>query len=183
MINELARYPTRLENVYFANNEQPWIAVFTAVFCFTHLWTDASVQKKQICFVRFSAIIWGNSRGIKNYFCGRTIQNFKWKVAERQTITVQFLFCIFGYFLSLLLSHWSTNPYEIRGTTSSSSLHWDGKRSLNRHNIQLLVIYVWAIFVLKMYEISARNFSVKSTICSSQTFYHLISFLSTFYQP
>ena len=79
--------------------------------------------------------------------------------------------------------YWSTNPYEIRGTTSSSSLHWDGKRSLNRHNIQLLVIYVWAIFVLKMYEISARNFSVKSTICSSQTFYHLISFLSTFYQP
>ena len=32
MINEVARSPTRSENVYFANNEQ----VFTAVFCFTH---------------------------------------------------------------------------------------------------------------------------------------------------
>ena len=36
MINELARFPTRSENVYFANNEQASIAVFTAVFCFTH---------------------------------------------------------------------------------------------------------------------------------------------------
>ena len=36
MINELVRFPTRLENVYFANNEQASIAVFTAVFCFTH---------------------------------------------------------------------------------------------------------------------------------------------------
>ena len=36
MINELARSPTRSENVYFANNEQASIAVFTAVFCFTH---------------------------------------------------------------------------------------------------------------------------------------------------
>ena len=36
MINELAGSPTRLENVYFANNEQASIAVFSAVFCFTH---------------------------------------------------------------------------------------------------------------------------------------------------
>ena len=36
MINELERLPTRSENVYFANNEQASIAVFTAVFCFTH---------------------------------------------------------------------------------------------------------------------------------------------------
>ena len=36
MINELARFPTRSENVYFANNEQALIAVFTAVFYFTH---------------------------------------------------------------------------------------------------------------------------------------------------
>ena len=36
MINEFARFPTRSENVYFANNEQALIAVFTAVFCFTH---------------------------------------------------------------------------------------------------------------------------------------------------
>ena len=36
MINELGRSPTRLENVYFANNEQASIAIFTAVFCFTH---------------------------------------------------------------------------------------------------------------------------------------------------
>ena len=34
MINELAGSPTRSENVYFANNEQASIAVFTAVFCF-----------------------------------------------------------------------------------------------------------------------------------------------------
>ena len=36
MINELLGSPTKLENVYFTNNEQASIAVFTAVFCFTH---------------------------------------------------------------------------------------------------------------------------------------------------
>ena len=36
MINEIARFLTRLENAYFVNNEQASIAVFTAVFCFTH---------------------------------------------------------------------------------------------------------------------------------------------------
>ena len=36
MINELARSPTRLNNFYFVSNEQASIAVFTAVFCFTH---------------------------------------------------------------------------------------------------------------------------------------------------
>ena len=36
MINELGRCPTRTENIYFANDEQASIAVFTAVFCFTH---------------------------------------------------------------------------------------------------------------------------------------------------
>ena len=35
MINELARFPTRSDNVYFSNNEQASIAVFAAVFCFT----------------------------------------------------------------------------------------------------------------------------------------------------
>ena len=37
MVNELARFPTRSDNVYFAYNEQVSIAVFTAVFCFTRL--------------------------------------------------------------------------------------------------------------------------------------------------
>ena len=32
MINELARFPTRAKNVYFADNEQASIRVFTAVF-------------------------------------------------------------------------------------------------------------------------------------------------------
>ena len=36
MINELAVFPAISENVYFANNEQASIAVFTAVFGFTH---------------------------------------------------------------------------------------------------------------------------------------------------
>ena len=36
MVNELALFPTRSENVYFANNEQASIAIFTAVFSFTH---------------------------------------------------------------------------------------------------------------------------------------------------
>ena len=36
MINELASSPTRSENVYFANNEQASIVVFTTLFCFTH---------------------------------------------------------------------------------------------------------------------------------------------------
>ena len=35
MINELARFPARSDNVYFSNNEQASIAVFTAVLCFT----------------------------------------------------------------------------------------------------------------------------------------------------
>ena len=37
MINELSASPTRSENVYFANNKQASISVFTAVFCFTHV--------------------------------------------------------------------------------------------------------------------------------------------------
>ena len=36
MINKLARFLTRSDNVYFANNEQASIAVFTAVF-FLHM--------------------------------------------------------------------------------------------------------------------------------------------------
>ena len=36
MINELARFTTRSDKVYFANNVQASFAVFTAVFCFTH---------------------------------------------------------------------------------------------------------------------------------------------------
>ena len=36
MINEFAGSPTRSENVYFANNDQASIAVFTAVFSFIH---------------------------------------------------------------------------------------------------------------------------------------------------
>ena len=36
MTNELARSPTRSENVYLPNNEQASTAVFTAVFCFTY---------------------------------------------------------------------------------------------------------------------------------------------------
>ena len=35
MINELARFPTRSDNVYFTNNKQTSVTVFTAVFCFT----------------------------------------------------------------------------------------------------------------------------------------------------
>ena len=37
MINELACFPSRSGNVCFANNEQASIAVFTAVFRFTHI--------------------------------------------------------------------------------------------------------------------------------------------------
>ena len=36
MINELAGPLARSKNVYFANNEEASIAVFTAAFCFTH---------------------------------------------------------------------------------------------------------------------------------------------------
>ena len=36
MIHAFAPFQTRSGNVYFANNEQASIAVFTAVFCFTH---------------------------------------------------------------------------------------------------------------------------------------------------
>ena len=36
MINKLERFPTRSDNVFFANNEQASIKVFTVVFCFIH---------------------------------------------------------------------------------------------------------------------------------------------------
>ena len=36
MINKLERFPTSLDNVSFANNEQASIKVFTVVFCFIH---------------------------------------------------------------------------------------------------------------------------------------------------
>ena len=36
LINQLGRCSTRSENVYFVNNEQVLIVVFTAVFCFRH---------------------------------------------------------------------------------------------------------------------------------------------------
>ena len=45
MINELVRSPSKSENVYFANNEQASIAVFTAVFCFTHAKTNLNKLK------------------------------------------------------------------------------------------------------------------------------------------
>ena len=36
LINELGRSPTKSEKVRLANNKQASIAVFTAMFCFTH---------------------------------------------------------------------------------------------------------------------------------------------------
>ena len=47
MINELARSPTRSENVYFASNEQALIAVFTVVFCFTN--AEHNLIKPKLC--------------------------------------------------------------------------------------------------------------------------------------
>ena len=37
VVNEIGHCPTRSENIYFANNEQAWMTVFTTVFCFTHV--------------------------------------------------------------------------------------------------------------------------------------------------
>ena len=45
MINKLAGSSTRSENVYLANNEQAPIAVFTAVFYFTHAEYDLIKQR------------------------------------------------------------------------------------------------------------------------------------------
>ena len=36
MINELRCYPTRSDNVYFANNEWASFPFFTVAFCFAH---------------------------------------------------------------------------------------------------------------------------------------------------
>ena len=36
IFNKLGHCPTRSENVYIDNNEQASIAIFTALFCFTH---------------------------------------------------------------------------------------------------------------------------------------------------
>ena len=35
-MHKLGCCPTRSDYVYFANNEQAWIAVFTAAFCFVN---------------------------------------------------------------------------------------------------------------------------------------------------
>ena len=62
MINELERSPTRSRNVYLANNEQASIAVFTAVFCFTHAEHNLikhrnnnnwSAQVVLVCYLKF----------------------------------------------------------------------------------------------------------------------------------
>ena len=45
MIYEIAGSPARSQNAYFANNEQASIAVFTAVFCFTHAKTNLNKLK------------------------------------------------------------------------------------------------------------------------------------------
>ena len=45
MIYEIAGSPARSQNVYFANNEQASIAVFTAVFCFTYAKTNLNKLK------------------------------------------------------------------------------------------------------------------------------------------
>ena len=37
IINELARFPIRSDNVYFMSNEQVSIAVCTAMFCVPHV--------------------------------------------------------------------------------------------------------------------------------------------------
>ena len=34
--NELESCPSRSDNIYFANNEQASVAVFSAAFCFAH---------------------------------------------------------------------------------------------------------------------------------------------------
>ena len=47
MINKPAHFPTRSENVYFVNNEEASIAVFTAVFCFTH--AEHNLIKLKLC--------------------------------------------------------------------------------------------------------------------------------------
>ena len=61
MINELTGPPTRSENVYFANNEEASIAVFTAAFCFTHaehhlikrkLYLSAQVVNSVLCEIQ-----------------------------------------------------------------------------------------------------------------------------------
>ena len=67
MINELVRFPTRLENVYFANNEQASIAVFTAVFCFTHA-EHHLIKLKYIIIVSASCkrcAMWNSKKPIK----------------------------------------------------------------------------------------------------------------------
>ena len=46
MINKIAGSPTRSENIYFANNEQASIVVFTAAFCFTHAEHHLKVKLK-----------------------------------------------------------------------------------------------------------------------------------------
>ena len=62
MINELAHFLTRSDNVYFASNKQASIRVFTAVFCFTYaehrliklkLLINDQHKLEIVCYVKF----------------------------------------------------------------------------------------------------------------------------------
>ena len=73
----------------------------------------------------------------------------KYSVVENDFLLVRSLFCIFGYFLSLVLSHCSINPYKVRAT----------------------------ILFLKMYKICVCHVSLKS-LQTFYNLYFLEYFLS-----
>ena len=63
IINELGRCPTRTDNIYFANNEQASLAVYTVVFCFTQ--TEHNLIKLKGTLMQ----IWKSARYLPLYEC------------------------------------------------------------------------------------------------------------------
>ena len=84
MIDELRRCPRRSENVYFANNEEVSISVFTAAFCFTYAkhnliklilynnWSGQAVSNISKC------AMWNSKKPIKFFH--------HWKLVSQSTL-------------------------------------------------------------------------------------------------
>ena len=64
----------------------------------------------------------------RNLSLNFSLVHSKYSVVQNDFWLVRCLFYIFGYFLSSMFSHCSTNTYEIKAITSSSSLLWDWEK-------------------------------------------------------
>ena len=79
IINEIRHSPTRSDNVYFANNEQASIAVFTSAFCFPHAEYNL-IKLKLYNNWSAQAVMWHSRKPIKFAHL--------WKLASQSTLNM-----------------------------------------------------------------------------------------------